>query len=213
LKPALRLLVSDLGCSRGERRLFAGLSFTVASGEALVITGPNGSGKTTLLRIIAGFTPPEAGSIRLEGGPDDRTLPQALHFVGHRDGLKGALMVRENLAIAPVLLGQQGMPVADAAAHLDLTRLLDLPVSVLSAGQRRRTALARLLAAERPLWLLDEPTAALDTRSQELVVALLENHVRAGGMVIAATHLPLGLTSAELRFEADGSHVIEGLAR
>ena len=213
LKPALHLLVSDLGCSRGERHLFAGLSFTVASGDALVITGPNGSGKTTLLRIIAGFAPPETGAIALDGLGDETTLPQALHFVGHRDGLKGALTVRENLALAPALLGRSGIPVADAAERLDLTRLLDLPVSVLSAGQRRRTALARLLAAARPLWLLDEPTAALDARSQELVAALLESHVRGGGMVIAATHLPLGITSAALRFDADGSYRVEGLAR
>jgi heme exporter protein A len=209
----LRLHVRDLGCSRGERRLFGGLAFAVESGDALVVTGPNGSGKTTLLRIIAGFMPPEAGRVTLEGGPEDMALLHVLHFVGHRDGLKAALTVRENLALAPALLGQQGMPVADAAERLELTRLLDLPVSVLSAGQRRRTALARLLVAERPLWLLDEPTAALDTRSQGLVAAILENHVRAGGMVIAATHLPLGITSAELRFDADGSHAIEGLAR
>jgi heme exporter protein A len=213
LKPSLRLLVSDLGCSRGERRLFSGLSFGVASGEAAVITGPNGSGKTTLLRMIAGFVPAQEGSIALEGWSDDQPLPQAIHFVGHRDGLKAALTVRENLAFAPTLLGHGGLPLAEAAGRLDLNALLEFPVSVLSAGQRRRAALARLLVVERPLWLLDEPTSALDTQSQQLVVAIMEAHVRAGGMVIAATHLPLGLVSGAVRFEADGSHIVEGLAR
>ncbi len=201
----LRLHVRDLGCSRGERRLFAGLNFDAARGEAIMITGPNGSGKTTLLRIIAGFAPPETGAIALDGLEDDLTPPQALHFVGHRDGLKAALTVRENLALAPSLLGQQGIPVTDAAERLDLTRLLDLPVAVLSAGQRRRAARARLLVAARPLWLLDEPTAALDARSQGLAGALMRDHVREGGMVVAATHLPLGVEAREIRLAEDGS--------
>ena len=142
----LRLHVRDLGCSRGERRLFGGLDFAVESGDALVVTGPNGSGKTTLLRIIAGFMPPETGRVTLEGGPEDMALAYVLHFVGHRDGLKGALTVRENLALAPALLGQQGMPVADAAERLELTRARRLPKVDLirsNAGQKVEPGLVR----------------------------------------------------------------------
>jgi heme exporter protein A len=209
LNTSLRLVLTDVACSRGERRLFVGLSFGLDNGEALTVTGPNGVGKTTLLRLIAGFGRPDAGTIALEG-TNDAALPQAIHFVGHRDGLKGALSVRENLALAPAFYGGGGASVAEAAARLDLTPLLDLPVAVLSAGQRRRAALARLLAAERPVWLLDEPTAALDAASSGSVGALLGEHVARGGIAIAATHLALGIRARELAFDAAGGHVHAG---
>ncbi len=209
----LRIHVSDLACSRGVRLLFRQVGFRLEAGQAMVVTGPNGVGKTTLLRALAGFVRPDQGVIVVEGAGEDALLPQVSHFIGHRDGLKGALTVRENLALAPALLGGGGASVAEAAERLDLVRLLDLPAGVLSAGQRRRTALARLLVARRPVWLLDEPTSALDTRSQASAAALMAEHVDAGGIVIAATHLPLGLPNArDLAFDAAGRAEVRAAA-
>jgi heme exporter protein A len=208
LNTSLCLVVRDLACSRSERLLIQGLSFSLGRGEALVITGPNGAGKTTLLRVLAGFIPHDIGTIVLEGAEEGASLAQSLHFVGHRDGLRAALTVHENLELAPSLFGQSSASVSEASARLNLTALLDLPVGVLSAGQRRRAALARLLVTRRPVWLLDEPTAALDTASQEMVAALITAHVEGGGIVIAATHLDLGVKARELLLQADGSHLM-----
>jgi heme exporter protein A len=206
LKTTLRLVATNLACSRGERPLFAGLGFTIQSGGILLVTGPNGIGKTTLLRLIAGFIRPDHGSIGIDGAETaETTIAESAHFVGHRDGLKGALTVRENLDAAPAFYGEPGIPVADAARRLDLLRLLDLPVGVLSAGQRRRVAMARLLVARRPIWLLDEPTAALDAASSSVVSALIGEHAASGGIVVAATHLDLGLDAIELAFSQDGT--------
>lgn len=203
MNKSLRLVVSGLACQRGERLLFEGLDFALRAGEAMALTGPNGVGKTTLLRAILGFLPPLAGQIRLEGGEAEAAVADHAHWLGHRDGLKAALTVRENLAFAAALLGGgDGLAPEAAAERLALRPLLDLPVGALSAGQRRRAALARLLAAPRPLWLLDEPTAALDAASQALVAGLIADHAAAGGLVLAATHLPLGLAARELRLEA-----------
>jgi heme exporter protein A len=201
----------DLACSRGERRLFAGLGFALHSGRALTVTGPNGAGKTTLLRVLAGFLRADGGEIVLEGTSDDFTLAGAMHFIGHRDGLKNALTLRENLALAPAFYGSSGLSPEDACRTLDLAPLLDLPVAVLSAGQRRRGALARLLVADRPIWLLDEPTAALDAASTRAVIALLKGHAARGGIVIAATHLALELGGTGLTLSADGSHRLADL--
>jgi heme exporter protein A len=213
LKTSLRIVVRDLACSRSERPLIEGLSFSLGEGEGLVVTGPNGVGKTTLLRVLAGFIPRDAGTITLEGVEEGISLAQSLHFVGHRDGLRAALTVRENLELAPLLFGQPGASVSDAAIQLNLDALLNLPVGVLSAGQRRRAALARLLVSRRPVWLLDEPTAALDTASQAIVAALITAHVDGGGIVIAATHLDLGVKARGLAVQGDGLHVMREASR
>jgi heme exporter protein A len=197
----LRLSVENLACSRGERRIFAGLTFTLAPGDALVVVGRNGAGKSSLLDILAGRLAPAGGRIALaEAG--ERSLPECLHYVGHRDALKAALTAEENLVFAQDFLGAPARTPQEALAAIGLAHTARLPVAYLSAGQRRRVALARLLVAHRPLWLLDEPTSALDTASQEVLRGFLEEHRAAGGIVVATTHAPLALARArELRIE------------
>lgn len=190
----------DLACLRGERVVFAGLSFALAPGGALLLTGPNGAGKSSLLRLLAGLLVPAEGSL-LWGGEDalaDRARhARRLRYVGHGDALKPALTARENLAFYARLWGGE---VEAALTALDLLPLADLPARVLSTGQRRRLGLARLALAPAPLWLLDEPTTGLDAASVQRLGALLARHREAGGMVLAATHLPLPLPgAAELR--------------
>lgn len=197
----MRLSVNNLACTRGERRIFEGVSFDLAPGEALVITGRNGAGKSSLLDILAGRLHPAAGAIRLEGA-GERTLPECLHYVGHRDALKSALTAEENLAFARDFLGNPALQPREALEAVGLAHAARLPVAYLSAGQRRRVALARLLVAHRPLWLLDEPTSALDTASQETLRLILERHRESGGMIAATTHSPLFLRDAkEIRIE------------
>ncbi len=197
----LRLSVNNLACERGERRIFEGVSFTLLSGEALVITGRNGAGKSSLLDILAGRLHPAAGAILLDGA-GERTLPECLHYVGHRDALKAALTAEENLTFARDFLGNPALKPRAALDAVGLAHAARLPVAYLSAGQRRRVALARLLVAHRPLWLLDEPTSALDTASQETMRLILESHRETGGMIAASTHSPLFLRDAkEIRIE------------
>lgn len=187
----MRLIVEDLACVRGGRRVFRGVSCTVGAGEALLVTGPNGAGKTSFLRLMAGLLRPAAGSIRLEGHAPDVPIGCAAHFVGHLDGVKGALSAAENLAFVRRLAGDGSEDVATALAQLGLAPLASFPARELSAGQRRRLALARLLVASRPLWLVDEPTAALDAEGQAIFKTLAEAHLSGGGMLVATTHAPL----------------------
>ncbi len=197
----MRLSVNNLACERGERRIFEGVSFTLTSGEALVITGRNGAGKSSLLEILAGRLRAAGGAILLDGA-GERTLTECLHYVGHRDALKAALTAEENLAFARDFLGRPALKPRDALGAVGLAHAAELPVGYLSAGQRHRVALARLLVAHRPLWLLDEPTSALDTASQEALRLLLESHRENGGMIAATTHSPLFLKDAkEIRIE------------
>lgn len=198
----------DLACLRGERVVFSGLSFRLAPGGALLLTGANGAGKSTLLRLLAGLLRPEAGTVLWDGADAlaDRAAHAArLRYLSHQDALKPALTARENLAFFARLWGGE---VDAALAALDLLPLAELPARVLSSGQKRRLALARLALGmpaagtppEAPLWLLDEPTVGLDTASVERLGLLLARHRAAGGMVLAATHLPLPLPGAgELR--------------
>ena len=193
----MRLTVTDLACARSERTVFTALSFALGPGEGLVVTGRNGAGKSTLLAALAGGLRPAAGTIVVEG-VGERMLPECLHLVGHRDGLKGALTARENLAFARDLLGGDrpsgiGLTPDAALDAVGLAHAAALPVAYLSAGQRRRVALARLLVARRPLWLLDEPTSALDVASQARLDRMLRDHLTAGGLLVVATHAPLDL--------------------
>ena len=199
----IRLSAQDLGCIRGGRAVFEGVNFAVAGGEALAVTGRNGAGKTTLLRLIAGLLEPARGRVELAGGVPDATLPEQAHYLGHRDALKPALSVQENLAFWHAFLGDPDAPAANAAlAAVGLDGLAGLPAAYLSAGQRRRLAIARLIAAPRPIWLLDEPTAALDTASQARLAELMRSHLAGGGLIVAATHGPLGLDGVkELRLD------------
>jgi heme exporter protein A len=206
----MRLEGRDLACIRGGREVFTGVGFSVTAGAALAVTGPNGAGKTTLLRLIAGLLEPAAGELALTEGAPDTTLAEQAHYLGHRDALKPALSVRENLAFWYAFLGGRDASAASAApavlSALDavgLTPLVSLPAAYLSAGQRRRLAIARLVAAPRPIWLLDEPTAALDAASQDRLAGLMGAHLAGGGIIVAATHGPLGLPgAAELRLGA-----------
>jgi heme exporter protein A len=196
----LRLIVSELACERGGRVLFSGMGFAVESGGAALLTGPNGAGKTSLLSILAGLSMPLAGEARLEDAQrEEADLSEEAHLIGHRDGLKSQLLVSENLGFSQAMLGSPSLSPKAALAALGLEHVLDLPCAYLSAGQRRRVALARLLVSRRPLWLLDEPTAALDSASRALLTKLLGDHLAAGGLLVAATHEPLGIEAAEIR--------------
>jgi heme exporter protein A len=187
----MRLVVEELACVRGGRSLFQGLGFAVAAGEVLAVTGPNGAGKSSLLRLLAGLLPPAAGRIALEGGDPEQTVGTAAHFIGHLDAVKGALTVAENLGFTRALLGGGEMEVETALGLLGLERLAQFPARMLSAGQRRRLALARLLVSPRPLWLLDEPATALDAEGQETLAGLMARHLSGGGLAVVATHSEL----------------------
>jgi heme exporter protein A len=195
----MRLSGCGVRCVRGGREVFSGLAFAAASGEALAVTGANGSGKTSLLRMIAGVLAIAGGSIGLEGGEAELTLPEQAHYLGHRDALKPALSVLENLAFWRDFLGGEAFDPREALAAVGLDHAAHLPAAYLSAGQRRRLSIARLLAARRPIWLLDEPTNALDAAGQSMFAGLMGIHLARGGLIIAATHAPLGVPAKELR--------------
>jgi heme exporter protein A len=195
----MRLSGRDISCVRGGRKVFSGLAFEAAAGEALAVTGPNGSGKTSLLRLIAGLLTLVRGSINLEGGEADLTLPEQSHFLGHRDAIKPALSVSENLAFWRDFLGGEAFDPAEILKLVGLDHAAGLPAAFLSAGQRRRLSVARLLAVRRSIWLLDEPTNALDAAGQTLFATLMGDHLSRGGLIIAATHTPLGVSAHELR--------------
>ena len=196
----MNLLAAELACHRGGRAVFAGLSFEVAAGEALIILGRNGAGKTSLLRLIAGLLRPAGGQIVLHGGDRERTLPEQSHYLGHQDAVKPALSVRENLEFWTRYFG--GGDIAPALEEVGLAAIADLPAAYLSTGQRRRLSFARLLAAARPIWLLDEPTASLDDSALAWLDEAMRAHRADGGIIVSATHGPLGLANAkELRLE------------
>jgi len=179
--------------------VFSGLDFEASAGQALAVTGRNGSGKTSLLRLIAGLLTPDGGSIALEGAEAELTLGEQAHYLGHRDALKPALSVEENLGFWRDFLGSEISDPGGSLAAVGLDHAAHLPAAYLSAGQRRRLSLARLIAVRRPVWLLDEPTAALDAGGQSMFAGLMRDHLARGGMIVAATHGPLGIEAKELR--------------
>lgn len=185
------IAVSALTLSRGERVLFRNLSFEVAPGEAVALTGANGAGKTSLLRAIAGFIRPDAGAVTFGDQDPAEARARSLHLLGHLEGLKGGRTARAELAFQARWLGAEAGGVERAVEALALKPLLDLEVRKLSAGQRRRLALARLLAAPRPIWLLDEPLSPLDARWRAAVGAIMQAHLDGGGAILAAVHDPL----------------------
>jgi heme exporter protein A len=192
------LELRDLELSRGGRRLFSGLNLALEAGDACALTGANGAGKTTLLRAVAGLVAADAGTIGF-GGPELSTARGAdLHLMGHHDGLKPARTARDELSFWTRWNGA-GPAAADSAVEaLELDRLLDLEIRQLSAGQRRRVALARLLTAPRTLWLLDEPLSPLDARWRARLGALMQSHLAGGGLILAAVHDPLPIVARTL---------------
>jgi heme exporter protein A len=189
-----------LACVRGERLVFEGVSFALGPGGALELHGPNGSGKTSLLRLIAGLVRREAGALLWHGAEvaDDAEAWRAeVAYVGHQDAVKPLFTLAESLAFWANLAGAGAERVGPALARFGLGRLAEVPARFLSAGQRRRLALARLLAAPRRVWLLDEPGASLDAEAAAALAQVMAEHRAGGGLVIAATHAPLGLEGAQ----------------
>ena len=192
--PARQLDVKGLGCTRGGRALFAEIGFTLEPGKALVLTGPNGVGKSSLLMCLAGLLAHE-GSVRFEGRGEEDRPGTDLHFLSHLPALKPNLSLKDNLLFWTDINGGDRARVDPALEEARLDHAADLRASYLSAGQTRRLALCRLLVAPRPVWLMDEPTAALDTQGDAWVAGLIDAHLAKGGLAVIATHLPLGLAT------------------
>jgi heme exporter protein A len=199
------LEAQGLTMRRGYRTLFEGLDLALRPGEIIQLFGANGTGKSTLLRTLAGFAAPDAGTVTWHGVSEDIEPASILHYSGHREGLRDALSSRDNLSFAAGLLGGDAAVIPEALARVSATRLIDLPVRALSAGQKRRVALARLLVVRRPFWLLDEPLAALDSEGQALVADLLKEHSSGGGAALVATHHAIDLPSQRLVLGDTGS--------
>jgi heme exporter protein A len=187
----MRITAENLSCQRGGRTVFSNQNFALGSGEFLQLTGPNGSGKSSLLRLLANLSEPSLGKIILEGGSPELTLGQQAHYIAHSDASKSALTVTENLIFWRDFLG--GGDLMRALQAVNLAALADYPAALLSAGQRHRLALARLALVPRAIWLLDEPGVGLDESSQKLLAGIMNGHLREGGLIVAATHVTLGL--------------------
>jgi len=192
----MRLSATNLACRRGGRDVFAGVSFSVTSGESLMIRGRNGAGKSSLLRMVVGLVRVAGGRLSLDGGDPELSVSEQAHYLGHLDALKPSLSVEENLRFWSAFLGATVSDLSEPLRAVGLDALADLPAAYLSAGQRRRLSIARLLAVKRPLWLLDEPTSTLDTAAQKRLGEVMLAHLAGGGIILAATHGPLDLDGA-----------------
>lgn len=199
---------AGVSCVRGARRVFAGLDFTLQAGDALVLTGPNGSGKSSLLRLMAGLAAPASGTILWDGvdiGADRQSHGARAHYVGHATGVKPALSAAEDLNFwSAFRLSDDPEAERRALAHFGLTERAGFPVRFLSSGQKRRLALARLLAAPAPLWLLDEPTVGLDIQGQSALESAIETHRGGGGIVVLASHVAVALGGSEREVDLSG---------
>lgn len=180
------LTVTNLSCARGGLTILSGVNLTVAAGQALVLQGPNGIGKTTVLRTIAGLQPPQSGQVTAP--------PESIAYAGHADGIKPTLTVRENLSFWAAIFGTQN--ITPALTAMQLTALQSRPAATLSAGQKRRLGLARLLVTGRPIWLLDEPTVSLDGASTALFATMITAHLVQGGCALIASHIDLGIAGS-----------------
>jgi heme exporter protein A len=194
----MRIIVERLAVERGGRRVLGPVDFAAEPGQALILKGPNGAGKTSLIRVLAGLAQAADGTIRLEGAIPDTTLGENAHYVGHANAVKPRLSVLENVRFWAQFLGGTQTSAHTAVEAFGLASLADVPAGWLSAGQRRRLGLARLLAAERTIWLLDEPTVSLDVASTRVLAELARTHLSRGGLLIAATHIDMGLEGAVL---------------
>ncbi|TIO06595.1 heme ABC exporter ATP-binding protein CcmA [Mesorhizobium sp.] len=194
----MRLIAENLGGERGGETVFSGVGFALEKGQALIVTGPNGAGKSTLLRVVAGLLPVAAGRLLIEGGGEDfPSVASACHYLGHQNAMKTVLSVVENLRFWRDFAGADFLSAEEALETVGLDGIGHLPFGYLSTGQRRRAAIAKLLVSRRPLWLLDEPTAGLDKASEGRFAVLMRKHLEGGGIIVAATHLPLGLEGAQ----------------
>ena len=198
----MRLVAEGLSATRGEDLIFRDIAFEIAGGGALVVKGPNGSGKSTWLRVLAGLLPARSGTAKLLAAAHSvERIGEAAHYLGHRNAMKRELTVEENLSFWKTFLGDlaggAGIPVEEAVEAVGLGDIAHLPFGYLSAGQQRRMAMAKLLVAWRPVWILDEPTAALDAAAEEMFSGLVTSHLSQGGIAIAATHQPLRLEGVQ----------------
>ncbi|MGK6313316.1 heme ABC exporter ATP-binding protein CcmA [Neorhizobium sp. DT-125] len=199
----MRLTAETLSARRGEDLIFKDISFDLGAGEALVLTGRNGSGKSTLLRVVAGLLHPETGRVtwHSDAAESGMRAAEACHYLGHRNAMKAELSVSENLSFWKSFFGNfeggTGLSAAEAAEAVGLGGIAHLPFGYLSAGQQRRIAFAKLLVSHRPVWILDEPTAALDASAERVFTDLIKAHLAEGGILLAATHQPLGLENAK----------------
>ncbi|NLR99194.1 heme ABC exporter ATP-binding protein CcmA [Rhizobium sp. P38BS-XIX] len=199
----MHLSAENLAARRGEDLIFSNVSFDLDGGDALILTGRNGSGKSTLLRVVAGLLRQEKGSITFTGNDGEPGQPagEASHYLGHRNAMKSELTVAENLTFWKTFFGDMAdgfsLDVDEAVDAVGLASITHLPFGYLSAGQQRRIAFAKLLVGYRPIWILDEPTAALDSSADQLFADLITAHQKTGGIVLAATHQPLGLKNVQ----------------
>jgi heme exporter protein A len=193
----MRVNAINLTCRRGGREVFAGIGFRVAAGQALAVTGRNGAGKSSLLRLVAGFIRPAGGQLWLEGGDSELSIAEQAHYLGHQDAVKPSLSVAENLRFWIDFFGGGAINVEDALESVGLGGIAELPAAYLSAGQRRRLSIARLLAVKRPIWLLDEPASTLDAAGKDRLTGFMQSHLAEGGLILAATHGALGLGVAQ----------------